>query len=493
MEGDGYMHFSQIIVMDLLNVNIAAGQPVYATSTIEGSSPPSVLVDGTTQIRGLPKIWHSASPNKDTEFVEIDLGTLQAIASIRILGRSGCPIQDTCDSRMKGLRLEINDTTDVPPQVISPQIPIVPHKIHKPERVVNISGSSNTSGGIKVNKSSNLAAVTHPDPSLPSGYQRMWDKKARKYVYQHNGQIIPHPQPPSKRVNRSNIQRPPGVKAATRKEELNILNLEGGGALPTDIEILTDPNTTPPWQKYFDTIIRKYYYVSDKEELWEHPFTPRKPVHGEINYGDPGLPNGWEKHLDSSINTYFYHFHSTGETTWDHPNPPPFPEGLTVIPNEHISQLYATYRDPKSDQIFYFNTLTTETFWILPQGILSGEAAPGILSSTPVEAFTCQRINVLAPGAMKFSASNPNYIMTSHTPVAIPYLETTETTPIGPSDAIPVVRPIGTSAASAASATSASAASDAASASVASAASDASGASAASASTLAPDLSTGPS
>jgi hypothetical protein len=86
------------------------------------------------------------------------------------------------------------------------------------------------------------------------------------------------------------------------------------------------------------------------------------------------------------------------------------------------------YRDPSLQEIFYFNTLTTETFWILPQGIMGGETAPGILASKPVEAFTCQRINVVAADSMKFPTDKPNYIMTSHSPISIPIVPSGTTT-----------------------------------------------------------------
>lgn len=118
-----------------------------------------------------------------------------------------------------------------------------------------------------------------------------------------------------------------------------------------------------------------------------------------MKYGDAGLPNGWVKYVDQSTNTYFYYYLKTTETTWDHPNPPPFPTGLSVIPNDHISKLYAMYRDPASQQIFYFNTLTTETFWTLPHGVAGLGTIPGSLSN-PIEIFACQRVNVITPGAV---------------------------------------------------------------------------------------------
>jgi len=70
--------------------------------------------------------------------------------------------------------------------------------------------------------------------------------------------------------------------------------------------------------------------------------------------------------LDESTETYFYYNIKTTEVTWDHPNPPPYPDELTVIPNNNIPSIYNMYRDPGTGNIFYYNTETTETFWIIP-------------------------------------------------------------------------------------------------------------------------------
>ena len=418
--GDGYIHFSQIMIYNILGLNIAAGKKIYASSTMKGAASPSILLDGSTRARGLPNIWHSATANRNKEFVEVNLGSPQAISAIRLLGRTDCHANSVCRKRMTGLRVQINSettvdvekpqvSTPVMPQVLTPVMPqvsapVMPIASAAQElRTITISGSTNSSNSIQVNKPSDFVPVLTPDPSLPDGYQRVWDRKGRKYAYEHENNIFPHPQPPSRRIDHSYIQRPTGIPTVTRQEEAQMLNLKaaqkGGGVKPfvTDIQIVTDPTLTSPWQKYFDTGIRKYYYFTDTDESWEHPFTPRRPIVGEIKYGDSGLPDGWDKYLDSAKNKYFYYYPGTGETTWDHPNPPPFPKGLDLIPNDHISDLYAQYRDPATQQIFYFNTLTTETFWVLPHGVAGVGGVPGA-SSNPIEIFACQRINVVTPG-----------------------------------------------------------------------------------------------
>ena len=379
-DGDGFMYLSQVMVYNLLGINIALGKPTYATSTLEGSSPPSSVVDGTTELLNSTKIWHSASSNRNYEFLEIDLGSSQPISSIRILGRGDCGNDIGCNERMLNLRVEINNHTtdearDVYKNAVSAvpyeEVPAVPytgvtnnssyHNINrvppKPQNRFNISTSKYSSNDIKLINANNFISLNTRDPSLPAGYTKLWDANTREYKYKDNysTQLTEHPLLPSKRNNTSRVKRP--------SEKSNTFS-----PLPADVQILSDKTITTPWLKYFDTNIRKYFYynTSTNEERWEHPYPPRYPVDGEIKYGDSGIPSDWEKYLDESTETYFYYNIKTTEVTWDHPNPPPYPDELTVIPNNNIPSIYNMYRDPGTGNIFYYNTETTETFWIIP-------------------------------------------------------------------------------------------------------------------------------
>jgi len=395
------------MVYNILGVNISLGKPVFASSSLQGSSPPSIVVDGTPFIRGSTNIWHSGTTDRDGEFIEIDLGSSQPITSIRILGRSDCGNDVVCNQRMANLRLEINDWTSdeaksayaayvpiapitnfqtiqdsiapamsvpvmpVPdmsvPDMSVPDMPVpdmsvpdtsVPDTPIKPLNTVNITSSANTSSNIKLKSGKQLVTITRDDPSLPTGYTKVWDKGARDYLYQDSTmQIIDHPLPPSKRKDVSKVKRP---SDNTKQSAF--------APLAVDVQILSDPTLTGDWLKYFDTNIRKYYYYNSKtgKERWEHPFPPRLPVSGEMKYGDSGMPGGWNKYMDQATNKYFYHNYLTGEVVWDHPNPPPFPENMDKIPNDTIPSTYSVYRDPQSGSIFYYNTLTTETSWTLP-------------------------------------------------------------------------------------------------------------------------------
>jgi hypothetical protein len=83
--GDGYLPVSQIIVYDSKNINIALDKPAYATSTLVGILPVSCVTDGSTFIRFWPNLHCTLTPNRNTEFIEIDLGASYAISSIRII------------------------------------------------------------------------------------------------------------------------------------------------------------------------------------------------------------------------------------------------------------------------------------------------------------------------------------------------------------------------------------------------------------------------
>lgn len=91
--GDGYLSISQIVVSDVNGKNLALNRPVYSTSRLIDaagtmSAAASVATDGTVTARGWPNVWVSATTDRNTEFLEIDLGITQAITSITYYSRS---------------------------------------------------------------------------------------------------------------------------------------------------------------------------------------------------------------------------------------------------------------------------------------------------------------------------------------------------------------------------------------------------------------------
>jgi hypothetical protein len=109
--GDGNVSLSSIIVKDKAGNNVSIGKPTYSTSVWPGTPPVTQLVDGkTTPNRGTA----FASGSRQTEYIEIDLGSEVHIATIRILGGSDCcfPGQGGYVSdRQKGLRVIVSSNT----------------------------------------------------------------------------------------------------------------------------------------------------------------------------------------------------------------------------------------------------------------------------------------------------------------------------------------------------------------------------------------------
>ena len=122
--GDGYINISQIIVNDMNGENISKSKRVYASSSSATTQSPSIVVDGSITARNFPDLWQSKTNNRDAEFIEIDLGSSQAISSIEILGRADCTFASWCEDRMAELRVELNDqTTEDFPQSYSEDAP----------------------------------------------------------------------------------------------------------------------------------------------------------------------------------------------------------------------------------------------------------------------------------------------------------------------------------------------------------------------------------
>jgi hypothetical protein len=117
LKGDGWLNISQVIVNDVTLSNIAAGKAVYATSNHPETQNPIIVVDDSRAVRDFPTIWQSGTNSRDKEFLEIDLGDVNFISSIQILGRGNCRNAQYCIDRMMGVRIEINEHTN--PNVLS--------------------------------------------------------------------------------------------------------------------------------------------------------------------------------------------------------------------------------------------------------------------------------------------------------------------------------------------------------------------------------------
>jgi hypothetical protein len=113
-KGDGYFGLTQIIVYDSNNNNIAFGMPVYGTSVYTGHAPAFTLTSGQTTPQWSPDFWNSATGNRSTEFVEVDLGSLVNISSVRLIGRNGCctASDPSGNDRTSQMRIQITSTSN---------------------------------------------------------------------------------------------------------------------------------------------------------------------------------------------------------------------------------------------------------------------------------------------------------------------------------------------------------------------------------------------
>jgi hypothetical protein len=58
-----------------------------------------------------PNVWQSATPDPGSEYLEIDLGSVQFVYGIRLLGRTDCdPGNPDCPNRMRNVRIEMSLT-----------------------------------------------------------------------------------------------------------------------------------------------------------------------------------------------------------------------------------------------------------------------------------------------------------------------------------------------------------------------------------------------
>jgi hypothetical protein len=295
---------------------------------------------------------------------------------------------------------------------------------------LSMCGSSNSSNIISFISSENNIPIRRIDPSLPEGYMRYWNTKCRGYVYYDSeSQIVLHPLGPKLRKYSDRVKRVPKIRVPTVAYATKLLMLppvmrepftksqpmkggefaSGSGSevsdaevsaakassatassamassamasgsialsfkpAPMDVQVLLDITLPPPWVKYFDTKIRKFFYVHPAlfKQEWEHPVIPPQPTKNMQSYTDISLPVPWKKYLDPKTEIFYYYDTKTTETTWDHPYPPPYPENLTQIEMDNLSPLYAKFKYPNNEgelNSFYYNTITTETFWDFSQ------------------------------------------------------------------------------------------------------------------------------
>jgi Alpha-L-arabinofuranosidase B (ABFB) domain len=101
---DGYLQIAYLQVFNVQDVDVAANKPATAASVFDNSVA-SIAVTGQAGTRNYPNIYHSATPNPNTEWWMIDFGGVEEIAYAVYYNRSDC-----CDQRSRGMRVQLLST-----------------------------------------------------------------------------------------------------------------------------------------------------------------------------------------------------------------------------------------------------------------------------------------------------------------------------------------------------------------------------------------------
>jgi len=104
-----WFHLSQVAIYDTNGTNIAVGKAVTSTPGCCSTAAANVVVDGVLTPRNLDtnRVWHSNGGGREIDYLQVDLGSVQMITSVRIISRADC-----CTDRIPGVRIRVLKTTD---------------------------------------------------------------------------------------------------------------------------------------------------------------------------------------------------------------------------------------------------------------------------------------------------------------------------------------------------------------------------------------------
>jgi hypothetical protein len=222
------------------------------------------------------------------------------------------------------------------------------------------------------------------DPYVESmGLIKLYDTMRKNYVViDSNGYIVPNSDTPAQRT----LQGGGGTSSATAS----------GGILSTDVLLANDTTVSPPWASYFDTVVRRYFYIntSTSRSQYEHPFPPifsgTDKIQQDITTNF--LPSGWIKLQSASKNLPYYLQVLSNETSWVHPKPPPNSSQLTEVVDATLFSTYKKYTDPGTGKPFYVNSATLEAQWNFPDAAFNvGPSTAQAASSALAQAISGAR------------------------------------------------------------------------------------------------------
>ena len=217
-------------------------------------------------------------------------------------------------------------------------------------------------------------APAYQDPSLQTvvsdpfieaaGYTKRFDAMRKAYViHDANGYIVPYPLTIESRGAVTPPQGQAGGSLLSVTDQL----------LSTDIPISGTPTipANSPWSMYYDSMFGKYFYinVTANKFTYDHPnppaFLATDPLVKDESVDQ--LPDGWVKHKGATNNLPYYYNYRTSEASWNHPKPPTRDSSLTPISDSVLdSSKFTKYMDPTTEQAYYVNNTTFETFWEFP-------------------------------------------------------------------------------------------------------------------------------
>jgi hypothetical protein len=119
---DGWLSFSQLVVLSPTGVNLAANKTTKAINSavtfMDTTTPKtydgSYAVDGSSYLRTFPTVYNATTNDANTSYWEVDLGSVQQVSSITFYGDKDPKVQ----YRIPGIRIQCLNTNEANPRPV---------------------------------------------------------------------------------------------------------------------------------------------------------------------------------------------------------------------------------------------------------------------------------------------------------------------------------------------------------------------------------------